>query len=160
MFQAKDLVLMAAVTGLTPTSQEVRGSPAVSQDWNWRPAQRPRNSSPPYLLPPVPSPTLSLSLFSLRQRQLSAWNPLCCGVGPGDQRANSTGGWLVYINNQDKWTLKLSLTGEKRRTDLGLPKEDRNREWKAGRERKRWFEGVEGEKWVGQTSTQPEAKKR
>lgn len=30
MFQAKGLVCMIVVTGLTPTSQEVRGSPAVS----------------------------------------------------------------------------------------------------------------------------------
>lgn len=46
MFQARDLVLMAVVTGLTPTSQEVRGSPAVSQGWNWlrQPCNQP---SPP-----------------------------------------------------------------------------------------------------------------
>lgn len=37
---------MAVVTGLTPTSQEVRGSPAVSQGWNWlrQPCNQP---SPP-----------------------------------------------------------------------------------------------------------------
>lgn len=61
---------------------------------------------------------------------------------------------MVCNNNQDKQPLKLSLTAEEKGTDW----RGRKRTWTEGErqegrgqdEEKCWFEGVEGEKWVGQ----------
>lgn len=117
---------MAVVTGLTPTSQEVRGSPAVSQGWNW--LRRPCN-------PPHPSSLhfVHESVFPSPEAKLSAWNLFCCGVEPGDQRANRAGGQLVQNSKRD-----LKLTTEVKGTDWKECKRTGTEGEKAGREMSRW----------------------
>lgn len=118
---------MALVTGLTPTSQEVRGSPAVSQGWNWR--------RRPCLTRPSSLHFVPESVFTSPEAKLSTRNLFWCGVEPGDQRASSAGGWLVQNNKRD-----LKLTTEEKGTDWKGSKRTGTEGEKAGREMSRWGE--------------------
>lgn len=148
MFQAKDLVLMAVETGLTPTSQEVRGNPAVSQGWNW--LRTPCNPPPLQPLPPSYPIThfVPQSAFASPGATVSPKSPLLwCGARwpEGKQYRRMIG--LKQQSGQAGPEIVPDYRGEENRLE-GV-QEDRDRGWKAGRERLRWWVlvAVEGEKW-------------
>lgn len=151
VFQAMDSDLMAVVTGLTSTSQEVRGTPAVSQGWNW--LGQPCNASP---RPPTSSflshhPLCpSVQFFSLPGATVSPKIPsaVVWGRATRGQTALEDDWSTTTIGRSSPWKMHPTVedTGaswrESERTgEEGVKQEGRGRD-----EEKPWMEGIEVER--------------
>lgn len=151
-FQVKDLVLMAVVSGLTPSK------PGHERDPSCLSGLDPTEAAP---TPPFPHTSflhfVPQTVFALPGAKLSIPNPPCCGVAPADQRANRAGSWLVK-NNQDKQGLKI-VRHWGRRAYLGGAKgqEQRVKEGIGQDGEEYWVQGVEGKRRVEQSTLMPEA---